>query len=66
MNSISPGWIDTDFTVYEGSDAIQHPAGRVGNPYDISNMVVCKAYDLPWRKWMETGIKGKTRKGLQS
>jgi len=40
VNSISPGWIDTDFTVYEGTDAIQQPAGRVGNPLDISNMVL--------------------------
>lgn len=40
VNSISPGWIDTDFTVYDGADATQHPAGRVGNPLDISNMVL--------------------------
>ena len=40
VNSISPGWIDTDYTDYEGSDAAQHPAGRVGNPMDIANMVL--------------------------
>lgn len=40
VNSISPGWIDTAYTVYEGPDAIQQPAGRVGNPKDISNMVL--------------------------
>lgn len=40
VNSISPGWIDTDYTVYDGPDAIQHPAGRVGNPLDIANMVL--------------------------
>lgn len=40
VNSISPGWIDTDYTVYEGPDATQQPAGRVGNPKDISNMVL--------------------------
>lgn len=40
VNSISPGWIDTDFTVYEGPDAMQQPAGRVGNPLDIANMVL--------------------------
>jgi len=39
-NSISPGWIDTDYTVYHGPDAIQQPAGRVGNPLDIANMVL--------------------------
>lgn len=39
VNSISPGWIDTDYTVYEGADALQQPAGRVGNPMDIANMV---------------------------
>ena len=35
VNSISPGWIDTNYTVYEGPDAIQQPAGRVGNLKDI-------------------------------
>ena len=40
VNSISPGWIDTNYTVYEGPDAIQQPAGRVGNPLDIANMVL--------------------------
>ena len=40
VNSISPGWIDTAYTVYEGPDAIQQPAGRVGNPLDIANMVL--------------------------
>lgn len=40
VNSVSPGWIDTDFTVYDGADAVQHPAGRVGNPLDIANMVL--------------------------
>ena len=40
VNSISPGWIDTDFTVYSGSDALQHPAGRVGHPLDIAHMVL--------------------------
>lgn len=40
VNSISPGWIDTDYTVYEGADAVQQPVGRVGNPLDIANMVL--------------------------
>ena len=40
VNSISPGWIDTQHTVYDGSDAVQQPAGRVGNPLDIANMVL--------------------------
>lgn len=40
VNSISPGWIDTNYTVYEGADAIQQPVGRVGNPLDIANMVL--------------------------
>lgn len=40
VNSISPGWIDTAFQTYTGADAIQHPAGRVGNPLDIANMVL--------------------------
>ena len=40
VNSISPGWIDTSYTVYEGADALQQPVGRVGNPLDIANMVM--------------------------
>ena len=40
VNSISPGWIDTNYTVYDGPDATQQPAGRVGNPMDIANMVL--------------------------
>ena len=40
VNSISPGWIDTEGTHYTGSDAVQQPAGRVGNPMDIANMVL--------------------------
>ena len=40
VNAISPGWIDTDYTVYEGPDATQHPAGRVGNPLDIAHMAL--------------------------
>lgn len=40
VNSISPGWIDLDYTVYEGPDAYQQPAGRVGNPMDIASMVL--------------------------
>ena len=40
VNSISPGWIDTAYTKYAGPDAAQHPAGRVGHPLDIANMVL--------------------------
>lgn len=40
VNSISPGWIDNNYTVYEGADAVQQPAGRVGDPLDIANMVL--------------------------
>lgn len=40
VNSISPGWIDTDFTEYHGPDARQQPVGRVGNPLDIAHMVL--------------------------
>ena len=45
VNSISPGWVDTAYRVYEGADAIQQPAGRVGNPMDIANMVLFLASD---------------------
>ena len=45
VNSISPGWIDNSFTVYEGADATQQPAGRVGSPLDIANMALFLASD---------------------
>lgn len=40
VNSISPGWIDTTGSTFDGPDAVQQPAGRVGNPLDIANMVL--------------------------
>ena len=40
VNSVSPGWIDNNYTVYEGPDATQQPVGRVGAPPDIANMVL--------------------------
>ena len=40
VNSISPGWIETGDAVWAGPDAVQQPAGRVGNPLDIANMVL--------------------------
>ena len=46
VNSISPGWIDKNYTVYEGADALQQPSGRVGNPADIANMVLYLCSDM--------------------
>ena len=46
VNSISPGWIDTNYTEYEGADAEQQPVGRVGNPLDIANMVLYLCSDI--------------------
>ena len=46
VNSVSPGWIDTSYAVYEGSDADQHPVGRVGNPLDIANAVLYLCSDM--------------------
>ncbi len=40
VNSISPGWIDTGRSRYEGPDALQHPAKRIGDPLDIANAVL--------------------------
>ena len=40
VNSISPGWIDTAYRTYEGPDATQQPAGRVGHPMDIAHRVL--------------------------
>ena len=40
VNSISPGWIDTTGSSFTGPDAVQQPAGRVGKPEDIAEMVM--------------------------
>ena len=46
VNSISPGWIDNNYAVYDGADAIQQPVGRVGTPIDIANMVLYLCSDM--------------------
>ena len=46
VNSVSPGWIDNNYTVYEGADAVQQPVGRVGDPRDIANMVLYLCSDM--------------------
>lgn len=40
VNSVSPGWIDTQESSFSPADRMQHPAGRVGNPGDIVNAVM--------------------------
>jgi NAD(P)-dependent dehydrogenase (short-subunit alcohol dehydrogenase family) len=40
VNAISPGWIDTTGSTFEGPNADQHPVGRVGVPADIVNAVM--------------------------
>ncbi len=40
VNSISPGWIDTEYRTYEGPDADQQLVKRVGDPDDIADAVL--------------------------
>ena len=40
VNSISPGWIDTEDQPWHGPDAYQQPSGRVGVTDDIAQMVL--------------------------
>ena len=46
VNSVSPGWIDNQFTVYDGADAVQQPVGRVGKPTDIADTVLYLCSDM--------------------
>lgn len=46
VNSVSPGWIDNYNSGYKGADSAQHPAGRVGVPEDIANMVLYLCSDM--------------------
>jgi hypothetical protein len=40
VNCVSPGWIETkDYGALRRKDHAQHPAGRVGKPQDIAEMV---------------------------
>jgi NAD(P)-dependent dehydrogenase (short-subunit alcohol dehydrogenase family) len=40
VNSVSPGWIETkDYAGLRRKDHAQHPAGRVGKPDDIAELV---------------------------
>ena len=40
VNCVSPGWIATkDYNKLKRRDHLQHPAGRVGRPQDIAEMV---------------------------
>ncbi len=40
VNSVSPGWIETGNSTWNGPDAYQQPSGRVGNPNDIAEAVL--------------------------
>ncbi|MBR6809865.1 MAG: SDR family oxidoreductase [Clostridia bacterium] len=40
VNSISPGWIDTEDQPWHGPDAYQQPSGRVGVTDDIAQMAL--------------------------
>ena len=46
VNAISPGWIDTADAPWQGADAVQQPAGRVGVRVDIANMVLYLCSDM--------------------
>jgi NAD(P)-dependent dehydrogenase (short-subunit alcohol dehydrogenase family) len=39
VNCISPGWIDTAGEELSEADHAQHPAGRVGRPEDVAELV---------------------------
>ena len=41
VNSISPGWIETSATSnHSEQDKRQHPAGRIGTPEDVAEMIL--------------------------
>ena len=44
VNSVSPGWIDTDYTIYQGPDAHQHrgrAAGQLGRALPAQSVPLC-------------------------
>ena len=63
-NCVSPGWIDTKGEALRPLDHAQHPAGRVGTPQDVAELV---AYLVGERSGFVTGANlvvdgGMTRK----
>jgi len=40
VNAIAPGWIATTDTEFSGANNSQHPAGRLGKPEDIVEMML--------------------------
>ncbi len=46
VNSVSPGWIDTQNMSFSGADNDQHPVKRVGRPEDIANTVLFLCSDM--------------------
>ena len=57
VNSISPGWIVTAYTVYEGPDALQQPAGRVGQPIWCSSSAQTRRASSPAKTSASTAAR---------
>ncbi len=45
VNAISPGWIDTTNSIYEGADVAQHACNCIGDVSDIANFALYLASD---------------------
>ena len=43
--SSNKNMINIDYKEYEGADAVQQPAGRIGNQMDIANVVLFLSSD---------------------
>lgn len=40
VNSVSPGWINTNNDFFDELDHAQQPVGRIGKPIDVANLVL--------------------------
>ena len=58
VNSISPGWIETQGRKHSRRDKLQHPVGRVGTPEDVARACLFLAEDAGFMTGQNVTLDG--------